>query len=119
MHLNEPPEPIASEITFDQFQVVDFRVGKVLEASRVPKSTKLLKLMVNFGAFQRQILAGVGETFEPEALVGKQYMFVVNLAPRKMMGLESHGMMLATGPDSKSLSLVSPDQEVPDGSKVG
>jgi methionyl-tRNA synthetase len=112
-------EATPTEITYDEFQKIDLRIGKVIEADRVPKSTKLLRMLVNFGAFQRQILAGVGETFEPFDLIGKQFMFVINLAPRKMMGLESHGMMLATGPESKTLSLVSLDEEVPDGSKVG
>lgn len=115
------PEPQLREsgsVTFDEFQKVDFRVGTIQTAERVPKSDKLLKLTVSFGGFERQILAGIGKTFQPEALVSKQYLFVVNLPPKKMMGLESHGMLLATGVP-EGLTLVSPSSSVPDGSRLG
>lgn len=83
-------------ITFDDFMKVDIRCGFITAAERVPKSDKLLKLKVNFGPLgERQVLAGIGKSFQPEAIVGLSAAFVVNLAPRKMMGLESHGMILA------------------------
>lgn len=84
-------------ITFDDFLKVDIRAGQIIAAERVPKSDKLLKLQVFFGPElgTRQVLAGIGATFPPEALVNNVAAFVVNLAPRKMMGLESHGMILA------------------------
>lgn len=104
--------------TIDDFGKIDFRVGRVLEAESVPKS-KLIRMKVSFGTFERQILAGIGKSFAPEGLVGKQYVFVVNFAPRLMKGLESAGMMLATGPDDEHLSLVSLNGEVSDGSSVG
>jgi len=113
--MSDMSDQISEEITYDDFMKVDLRVGKVVEAERVPKSTKLIRMQVDFGSFKRQILAGVGETFEVTDLISKQFTFVVNLAPRKMMGFESHGMMLATGEDSKHLSLVSPDKEIENG----
>lgn len=116
------PEPQLREsvpVTFDDFVKVDFRVGTVRAAVRVPKSDKLLQMQVTFGGMgERQVLAGIGKTFEPDALVGKQFIFVVNLPPRKMMGLESHGMILATGP-SDALVLVSPSAPTVDGSRLG
>jgi methionyl-tRNA synthetase len=95
-----------SEITFDDFIKVDLRIGLIKAAESVPKSDKLIKLQVSFGSYERTILAGIGKTFIPENLVGKEYLFVVNLAPRKIMGTESHGMMLAAGDELDKLSLV-------------
>jgi methionyl-tRNA synthetase len=83
-------------ITFDDFLKVDIRAGLIESAEPVPKSTKLLKLQVDFGDLgKRQILAGIAMRYQPDMIVGKRAAFVVNLAPRMMMGLESHGMILA------------------------
>ena len=83
-------------IEFDDFMKVDLRVGTVLEAENVPKSEKLLKLKVDIGEENpRQILAGIAKDYEPESLIGKQIVVVANLKPRKMMGLESQGMVCA------------------------
>lgn len=96
-----------SEITFDDFLKVEMRAGTIVSAERVPKSNKLLKLQVKFGELgERQIVAGIGKDYEPEAVVGLQVVAVVNLAPRKLMGLESHGMLLASQGETK-LALVS------------
>jgi methionyl-tRNA synthetase len=85
-----------ARITFDDLMKVDLRAAKVLAAERVPKSSKLLKLTVEVGEpTPRTILAGLGEAYEPEAMVGRSIVIVANLAPRKMMGLESNGMVLA------------------------
>lgn len=85
-----------SEITYEEFLKVEMRVGSILSAERIPKSEKLLKLQVNFGEVGiRQIVAGIGKSFEPEHLIGQQVCAVLNLAPRKLMGVESHGMILA------------------------
>jgi len=106
-------------IEYGDFIKVDIRLGVVEAAEVVPKSDKLLKLTVNLGEVgTRQILAGIGQTFKPEDLVGKQYAFVINLAPRKMMGLESHGMILATGPSMDKLSLITTDSPVAPGSRL-
>jgi len=86
----------SNTIEFDDFLKIDIRAGKITAAERVLKSDKLLKLTVDFGAMgSRQIIAGIGKSYSPEVLVGTITSFVVNLAPRKLMGLESHGMILA------------------------
>ncbi|HEX4354070.1 MAG TPA: methionine--tRNA ligase subunit beta, partial [Polyangiales bacterium] len=90
-----------STIEYDDFAKVELRVAEVLSAERVPKSDKLLKLSVNAGEpAPRQILAGIGLQHAPESLVGKRVIIVANLKPRKLMGLESQGMVLAAGDDT-------------------
>lgn len=116
--------PLA-EIPFDDFKKVDIRAGRITSAERVPKSEKLLKLIVNFGELgNRQILAGIGKSYEPEAVLDKTATFVVNLAPRKMMGLESHGMILAAEtapiePFGNTVKVVFLSDLVPPGSRLG
>jgi len=83
-------------ITIDDFKRVELRVGKVVEASRVEGSKKLLKLVVDLGTEKRQIVAGLAEYYKPEEMVGKYVVVVANLQPRKIMGVESQGMLLAT-----------------------
>lgn len=110
------------EITYDIFSQVDLRVGTILTAERVPKSNKLLKLQVSFGDFERQILAGIGSPnigYVPETLPGRQLLFVVNLAPRMMMGFESHGMVLAVPGEGGTLGVLSSNLTVPDGASAG
>ncbi len=83
-------------IQFDQFAALDLRVGKILSCEPIEKSEKLLRLKVDFGEEgERTILAGLQQFYKPEELVGKQFIFVINLEPRKMMGEESQGMLLA------------------------
>ncbi len=104
------PQPPASQpptadgvITIDDFAKVELKVGKVLAAEAVPKSKKLLKLTVQDGAgSERTILAGIAESYAPDAIVGRTIVFVANLAPRPMMGLVSHGMVLAADTDGKA-----------------
>lgn len=106
------------EATYEDFLKLDIRVGTITSAERVPKSEKLLQLQVNFGELGvRTILAGIGKDFDPTLLSGKQIVAVVNLAPRKMMGIMSHGMILA-GHHTEGLSLVS-CSGVPDGVRLG
>ena len=101
-----PAAPAAAEdgtITIDDFMKVDLRVGKVLAAEAIPKSKKLLKLTVQDGpGSERTILAGIAESYAPDAIVGRTIAFVANLAPRPMMGLVSHGMVLAADTDGKA-----------------
>ena len=85
----------AQHITIDDFAKVELRVAQVLVAERIPKADKLLRLEVNLGYEKRQILAGIAQFYEPEKLVGRKIVIVANLAPRKMRGLESNGMLLA------------------------
>jgi methionyl-tRNA synthetase len=111
------PSPI---ITIDDFQKIDLRIGTILSAEPVPKSNKLLRLSVDLGeGSPRTILAGIGKTFKPEDLVGTQATFVVNLPPRAMMGVESHGMILAAGSGPEALSVLRPTSPVAPGSKLG
>ncbi len=108
-----------ARITFDDLMKVDLRVAKVLAAERVPKSSKLLKLSVDVGTETRTIVAGLGEAYEPEAMVGRTIAIVANLAPRKMMGIESNGMVLAGGPDGAKPELVTfADPPPPPGSRI-
>lgn len=112
---NSPP----AQIEFSDFEKVDLRVGTVKSAIKVPDTDKLLQLQVSFGSFERQIVAGVGKCYAPEALVGKQYVFVVNLAPRKLRGVESHGMLLAAAGEPPFLALIHPNGPVADGTSAG
>lgn len=90
-----PEKPETPQITIDDFAKVDLRVAQVLVAERVPKSDKLLRLEVDLGYEKRQILAGIAAYYEPEKLIGRKVVIVANLAPRKMRGLESQGMVVA------------------------
>jgi methionyl-tRNA synthetase len=93
------PVPADDRISIDDFMKVQLRVAKVLEAERVPKSKKLIKLSIDVGTETRTIVAGIAEAYEPEALVGKSVVIVANLEPAKLMGIESNGMVLAASPD--------------------
>jgi methionyl-tRNA synthetase len=110
--------PMKPEITYDDFAKLDIRIGKVLEAEKLPKSKKLLKLKIDTGLDQRTILSGIANHFEPESLIGKQVTVLVNLAPRKMMGIESEGMVLMAEDANGDLKLVQPESEVKNGSEV-
>ncbi|TKB95435.1 MAG: methionine--tRNA ligase [Nitrospira sp.] len=112
------PAPAApAQITIDEFMKIQLKTAKVLSAERVPKSEKLLKLQVAVGTEQRQIVAGIGKKYEPEALVGKTIVIVANLKPAKLMGIESQGMVLAAG-DSEVRGLITILEEVEPGTKV-
>ena len=101
-------------ITIDDFMKIQLKVGKVLGAERMPKSQKLLKLTVDAGeAEPRTILAGIAESYEPAAMVGKTIVIVANLAPRKMMGLESNGMVLAASPDGGAAIVLNVEPATP------
>jgi len=110
--------PTAAEapatITIDDFMKIHLKVAKVLEAERMPKSQKLLKLKVDAGeAEPRTILAGIAESYEPEAMIGKTIVIVANLAPRKMMGIESNGMVLAASPDGGAAIVLNVEPAAP------
>ncbi len=96
---------------------IDLRVGKVLEAERVPKSEKLVKMQIDIGSETRQIVGGIGKAFSPEGLIGRTVVVVANLKPAKLMGIESQGMVLAAG-DVDTLKLAGFDTDVPVGTKV-
>jgi methionyl-tRNA synthetase len=106
------------EITFDDFAKLDIRIGKILEAEPMPKSKKLLKFLIDDGLEKRTILSGIAEHFSAEEMIGKQVTFIANLAPRKMMGIESNGMILMAEDKDGSLSLLQPHKEVWSGATV-
>jgi methionyl-tRNA synthetase len=108
-----------ARISIDEFMKVELRVAKVLAAERVPKSKKLLKLNVDVGNNEaRTIVAGIAESYEPEALVGRTIAVVFNLNPAKLMGIESNGMVLAASPDGGRAILVSFDEPPAPGTRV-
>ncbi len=111
--------PASTKITIDDFAKVELRVGVVKSAERIQGADKLLKLMVDIGDEVRQVLAGIAMGYTPEELAGRKVVVVVNLAPRKMRGLESNGMLLAAsaGADGKPV-LCTFAEDIPVGSKV-
>ena len=114
-----PATAAPAQITIDEFMKIQLKTAKVLTAERVPKSEKLLKLQVSLGegTEPRQIVAGIGKKYEPEALIGKTIIIVANLKPAKLMGIESQGMVLAAG-DSEVRGLATILEEVDPGTKV-
>jgi len=104
-------------IGIDEFAKVDLRVGEIKQAELVEKSKKLLKLKVDIGTEERQVVAGIAEHYKPEELIGKKILLVANLKPAKLMGIESQGMVLAAGGDGR-LVLIGFDGEVKSGTKV-
>lgn len=116
---NPEYEPLTEESHFEDFLKVDLRVGKILEAEEMKKSKKLLKLSIDLGFEKRQILAGIKEFFQPEELIGRKVVVHANLAPRKMMGIESQGMVLAANDAvTGEPTLLDPGQESTVGSRV-
>jgi len=113
------PAPAGGKITIDDFAKVELRVGQIKSAERIQGADKLLKLMVDIGDEVRQVLAGIATGYAPEELVGRKVVLVANLAPRKMRGLESNGMLLAAsaGPDGKPV-LCTFAEDIPPGAKV-
>jgi len=110
--------PAKESIEFDEFGKMDIRVGTVLEAEKVAKTKKLLKLKIDTGIDKRTVISGIAEYYEPKDLIGKQVSILVNLEPKKLRGIESQGMILCAENADGSLSIVSPDQKVKNGSEV-
>ncbi|HVN47319.1 MAG TPA: methionine--tRNA ligase [Bacteroidota bacterium] len=110
--------PIKPKITLEEFQKIDLRVARVVEAAHVPKSQKLLKLQVEIGGERRQVLAGIAQHYKPEDLVGKEIVVVANLQAAKLMGQESQGMILAASNESGQLTLVALLDEISTGAVV-
>lgn len=107
-----------TRMTIDDFSKVELKIGTIKEAERVEGSEKLLKLRVDLGEPEpRQILSGIGKQYQPEDMLGRQAVFITNLDPRMMMGLESQGMLLAAS-DEEGIALLRPDKEVAPGSSV-
>lgn len=115
---NFKPEPIAPVIDFDTFEKADLRIGTVLECTKVKKAKKLLQFLIDDGMEKRTILSGIAEHYEPEQLVGKQVVFIANLAPREIRGITSNGMILSALNADGSLTVISPSATATPGAKV-
>ncbi len=103
--------------TIDDFQKLAIKIGTIRKAEKVEGSSKLLKLDIDLGHEKRQILAGIGEKYDPKDLKGKQIPILANLEPRMLMGMESQGMILAVDVNGEPF-LLSPDKKVANGSKI-
>ncbi len=110
--------PAKPEIEFDDFMKMDIRTGTILEAEKVAKTKKLLKLKIDTGIDQRTVVSGIAEYYEPEKIIGKQVSILVNLKPRKLRGIMSQGMILMAEDKDGKLVFVSPDENVSNGSEV-
>jgi len=106
------------EISFEEFQKLDIRVGKILEASQIPGSRNLIRMIVNFGTEKRQAVAGLLQWYKPEQLVGKKCVFILNLQRRKLMGIESQCMIFAAEDDKGNVVILQPEKDIAEGSKV-
>ncbi|SFE02517.1 methionine--tRNA ligase [Thermophagus xiamenensis] len=111
-------EPSKEDITFEEFSKMDVRVGTILEAEKVPKTKKLLKLKIDTGIDHRTVVSGIAEYFEPEKVIGQQVCILVNLAPRKIRGIESQGMILMAEDADGRLEFVTPASKIKPGSKI-
>src|SRR6185503_1841643 len=106
------------ETSFDDFSKMDLRVATILEAERVPKTDKLLKLKIDLGFEQRIIVSGIAHCYEPEKIIGQQVTIIANLAPRKIKGIDSKGMILMAEDTDGKLKFVMPSEKISNGSSV-
>ncbi len=119
---NEPPKkevaPYKDEIVYDEFDKIDLRVAKVVACEPVPKADKLLKLILNTGEAERQIVSGIAKEYKPEELIGKKIILVSNLKPAKLRGVESNGMLLAADMPDGGCKVIFVDDAVEEGSQI-
>ena len=114
----EPSVSVKPVIQYDDFGKLDLKVATIMAAEKVPKADKLLKLEVDLGFEKRTIVSGIALHFKPEEIIGKQVVIVANLAPRKMKGIESNGMILMAEDKDGQLKFVNPDETTANGSPV-
>ena len=107
-----------TEIPFDEFQKLDLRIGKIIEAAQIPGSRNLIKMMVDFGSEKRQAVAGLLKWYKPEDLLGKKYAFILNLQKRIMMGVESQCMILAAEDEMGNVVVLQPEKDIAEGSRI-
>lgn len=105
------------KLSFEDFKKLELKIGKIITVDPVENSNKLLKLIVDFGVEKRQILAGIAEFYKPANLKNKKFIFITNLETRKMLGLESQGMILCADVDGRAVCL-SPIEDVPSGTII-
>jgi len=106
------------EVTFEEFQALDLRIGKITEANQIPGSRNLIRMMVDFGEEKRQAVAGLLQWYKPEDLVGKKCAFILNLKRRMMMGVESQCMILAAEDEQGNVVVLQPDRDIAEGSRI-
>ena len=106
------------EILFEEFQKLDLRIGKITEANQIPNSRNLMRIMVDFGTEKRQAVAGLLQWYQPQDLVGKKCVFILNLKKRKVMGVESQCMILAAEDDKGNVAVLQPEKDLEEGSKI-
>ena len=106
------------EISFEEFQKLDMRIGIIVEANQIPGSRNLIRMIVDFGTEKRQAVAGLLQWYKPEQLVGKKCTFILNLQRRKFMGVESQCMILAAEDDKGNVVILQPEKDIEIGSKV-
>ena len=107
------------EISFEDFQKLDLRIGKITEASQIPGSRNLIKMIVDFGMEKRQAVAGLLRWYKPEDLLGKKCVFILNLQKRMMMGVESQCMIFAADDEKGNIVVLQPEKDIAEGSKIG
>jgi methionyl-tRNA synthetase len=110
---------MAQEIPFSEFEKLDLRVGKIVEALQIPNSKKLIKIVVDFGEEKRQAVAGLLKFYKPEDLVGKKCVFLLNLQRRVLAGVESQCMILAAEDKEGNVCVLQPEKDIAEGSKIG
>ncbi len=110
---------MTEEITFSDFEKLDLRIGKIIEATQVPESKKLIKILVDFGLEKHQAVAGLLKYYKPEELVGKKCVFLLNLQKRILAGIESQCMVLAAEDKEGNVTVLQPEKDIAEGSKIG
>jgi methionyl-tRNA synthetase len=110
---------MAEEISFAEFQKLDLRIGKIIEATQVPDSKKLIKILIDFGTEKRQAVAGLLKYYKSEELVGKKCVFLLNLQRRVLAGIESQCMILAAEDEAGNVTVLQPEKDIAEGSKIG
>ncbi|UCF44946.1 MAG: methionine--tRNA ligase subunit beta [Candidatus Bathyarchaeota archaeon] len=106
------------EISFEEFQRLDIRIGKVIEANQIPGSKNLIRILADFGTEKKQAVAGLLQWYKPQDLINKKCVFILNLQKRKIMGVESQCMILAAEDEKGNVVVLSPEKEVLEGSRV-
>ena len=112
-------EPQKAEVSFEDFDRMDIRTATVLEAERVPKTDKLLKLTIDTGLDRRVIVSGIAEYYSPEDMIGKQIVILANLAPRNIRGIESKGMILMARQGDGKMRFITPQEALVNGAQIG
>jgi len=110
---------LGEEISFAEFQKLDLRIGKIIEANQIPNSKKLIRIIVDFGSEKRQAVAGLLKYYKPEELVGKKCVFLLNLQRRVLAGVESQCMILAAEDNEGNVIVLQPEKDIAEGTKIG